>query len=95
MEGVEFGNSGGLSHLMQQKSMIKSAHIGQKRKFFDRQPIFIQAGLYLYAKYLNVRNQQFHPRLFVFEVLKEQGNSLFANCHYFDAARKYEEVRYL
>jgi hypothetical protein len=71
---------------------IKTVQLAKKRKSFDNLPIFLQAGLYLYSKFQNVRNQEFDPKIWVFEILKNDGNSLFSESQYQRAARKYEEV---
>jgi len=41
-----------------------------KRKLFEAQPNFIKAGLYSNKKYQAVRQQAFHQRYFVCELLR-------------------------
>jgi hypothetical protein len=64
----------------------------EKRKNFDTLPSFVQAGLFLYEKYVNTRRQEFLPRILAFNVIKIEGNNLFSRGDYDEAARKYEEV---
>ena len=66
--------------------------MAEKRKKFDRLPSFLQAGLFLCEKYANVRKQDFVPKLLAFELVKNDGNELYAEARYEEAARKYEEV---
>ena len=78
--------------IMHYPTNIKAAQIAEKRKKFDQLPSFVQAGLFLYEKLNNVRKQEFLPKLFAFDVLKNDGNQLFSKGRFEEAARKYEEV---
>ena len=80
------------SNLMQAAVSVKTHQLALDRKIFDTLPQFLQAGLYRYQQYEVVRQQEFYPRLFVFEVLKEEGNWLFSKSEYNKACHKYEEV---
>ncbi len=82
----------GLEDVVHYPTNIRAAQIAEKRKKFDKLPSFVQAGLFLYEKLNNVRRQDFFPRLVAFDILKNEGNSLFAEGRYEEAARKYEEA---
>ena len=71
---------------------IKAAQLAEKRKKFDQYPSFIQAGLFLFEKFENVRKQELFPRLLSFDILKNDGNLLFGENKYEEASQKYEEV---
>ena len=74
------------------KNKLLTAQITEKRKEFDKLPVFLQAGLYNCDKFSNVRNQEFYPKIYAFNILKKQGNELFSQAHYEKALRKYEEA---
>jgi len=71
---------------------LKASQIAEKRKKFDKLPSFIQAGLFLYDKLQNSRKQDFFPKMCAFEILRNDGNSLYKEEKFEEAARKYEEV---
>jgi len=69
-----------------------TGEVVEKRKNFDKLPSFVQAGLFLYEKYVNTRRQEFLPRILAFNVIKTEGNNLFSKGDYNEAAIKFEEV---
>lgn len=78
--------------LMQQAVSIKSGQMLEKRRNFEQLPVFVKAGLYYQPKYHNVRQQGFHQRLSVAELLKLKGNKEFSLQKYDQAAHLYEQV---
>ena len=69
-----------------------TAKMIEKRKKFDKLPSFLQAGLFLYDKYNNVRGQEFVPQILAFDLIKNSGNNHFFKHQFDEAVRKYEEV---
>jgi len=79
-------------NLMRCAANIRTAELAQRRKKFEAYPKFIKAGLYLYNKLENVRSQGFYPKMFAFEILKNEGTEEFTNGNYEDSVRRYEEA---
>lgn len=78
--------------LMKQAVSIKSSQSAAKRKKFDALPLFIKCGLYYSEKFANVREQEFFPRYFCCELLKNTGNQMYQEGEHDKAARSYEQV---
>lgn len=78
--------------LMKAAVSIKTDQLAQKKRFFESLPTFLQAGVYYTKKLKNVRNQRFHQKLFVHDLLKHEGGKAFANEDWNRACRKYEEA---
>lgn len=91
---MAYDKFGSLDSLKQCAGNIKVSQLAERRKKFDKLPSFVQAGLFLYEKFINVRKQEFFPKMLAFDMLRMEGNNLFSDCRYEEAARKYEEVGY-
>jgi hypothetical protein len=73
---------------------IKSAQLDQKKRKFEKLPTFLKAGLYYSNKLEVVRAQNdFHLKLFAFEIIRDEGAREFQAKNYDRACRKFEEVR--
>jgi hypothetical protein len=55
-------------------------------------PNFLKAGVYYSQKLESVRKQGFYPKLFAFELIRNDANNDFVNKNYDRACRKYEEA---
>eukprot|EP01022_Parablepharisma_sp_SALTPOND_P028822 TRINITY_DN71825_c1_g1_i1.p3 TRINITY_DN71825_c1_g1~~TRINITY_DN71825_c1_g1_i1.p3 ORF type:complete len:357 (-),score=56.41 TRINITY_DN71825_c1_g1_i1:1506-2576(-) len=71
---------------------IKAAQLAEKRKNFDKQPHFIQSGLYFHDKLKEVRSQPVFQQLLASEALKAEGKQEFNKGEYEIALQKFEEA---
>ena len=70
-------SGGGMSkfeHLMKAAVSIKSAQLDLKKKKFELLPNFLKAGVYYTQKLETVRKQDFYPKLFSFEIIRNDAN---------------------
>ncbi|CAD8123681.1 unnamed protein product [Paramecium sonneborni] len=65
------------NQMFQQAVAIKSHEMHSKRKVFEKQPLFIKAGLYYLNEYIEQRKLDIEQRLNFATELKENGNKLF------------------
>ncbi|CAD8213037.1 unnamed protein product [Paramecium octaurelia] len=77
--------------MFQQAVAIKSHEMHSKRKVFEKQPLFIKAGLYYLNEYLEQRKLDIEQRLDFANQLKEKGNSLFQQGKFGNASHEYEK----
>jgi len=83
---------GSLNDAFQAAVNIKSAIVAEKRKNFESKPRFIQAGLYYWQKYQEVREKSIPERLQASRALKEEGTELFRQGDFEKGCFKYEEA---
>ncbi|CAD8165102.1 unnamed protein product [Paramecium pentaurelia] len=77
--------------MFQQAVAIKSHEMHSKRKVFEKQPLFIKAGLYYLNEYLEQRKLDIEQRLDFANQLKEKGNNLFQQGKFGNASHEYEK----
>ncbi|CAD8122885.1 unnamed protein product [Paramecium sonneborni] len=77
--------------MFQQAVAIKSHEMHSKRKVFEKQPLFIKAGLYYLNQYVEQRKLDIEQRLSFANELKENGNSLFQQGRFGNASHEYEK----
>lgn len=54
--------------------------------------MFLKAGVYYTTKLEAVREQDFYPKVFAFEIIKREANLEYQSKNYDRACRKYEEA---
>lgn len=91
-QGQGSENNMNFDELMKAAVSIKTNQLAQKKKYFESLPTFLQAGVYYTKKLSNVRKQRFHQKMFVHDILKEQGGKAFVEEDFNRACRKYEEA---
>ena len=62
-----------LDNLLKTACHIKSYHLNQDKKMFEKQPEFYKVGLYCYDIFKNVRKQDFFAKSAAYEVQKQKG----------------------
>lgn len=79
------------NHMLHQAVAIKSHEMSSKRKTFEKQPIFIKAGLYYLNDYKEMRQSPTETRYECAVQLKEKGNELFKEGNLSKATHEYEK----
>ncbi len=72
---------------------IKTAQLAEKRRNFERQPKFIQSGLYYYDKYMTTRDDSTASKVLLCDALRKEAKAFFESGNHESALQKYEEVR--
>ncbi len=88
----DLGGMSKFDHLMKAAVSIKSAQLEQKRKKFELLPTFLKAGVYYTQRLGVVRKLDFYPKLFAFQLLKNQAEEEYLKENYDRSSRKFEEV---
>ncbi|CDW73168.1 peptidyl-prolyl cis-trans isomerase d [Stylonychia lemnae] len=83
---------GKFERMMKAAVSIKSAELESKRKKFEKLPMFLKAGVYYSTKLEAVRLQDFYPKIFSFEIIRNEANFEYLNQNYDRACRKFEEA---
>jgi len=78
--------------IMKCAASIKTAQLAEKRRVFDKQPSFIQSGLYLYGSLKMIINGSFEKRLEYAEKLHKEGKEEFSKGEIEFAQSKFEEM---
>ena len=71
---------------------IKTAQLAEKRRDFDKLPAFLQSGLYLYDRHVEIRKQDLPARISAGVNLRKEARNEFESGEYENALYKYEEV---
>lgn len=78
--------------MMKAAVSIKSHELESRRRKFEKLPMFLKAGVYYSNKLEHVRQQDFWPKVFAFDILKREANEEYLLGNYDRACRKYEEA---
>lgn len=70
---------GKFERMMKAAVSIKSQELESKRRKFEKLPMFLKAGVYYSQKLEAIRDQDFYPKLFAFEIIKKEANAEFAS----------------
>ncbi len=79
-ESSDEEGKGGMSkfeRMMKAAVSIKSQELENKRRKFEKLPMFLKAGVYYSNKLEHVRLQDFWPKVFAFDILKRDANEEF------------------
>ena len=60
--------------MMKAAVSIKSTELESKRKKFEKLPMFLKAGVYYSNKLDQIREQDYWPKVFAFDIIKNDAN---------------------
>lgn len=80
------------NQMFQQAVAIKSHEMHSKRKVFEKQSLFIKAGLYYLNEFKDQRKLPFEERLAIANELKEKGNQFFKEGNLISEVGKYSNA---
>ena len=78
--------------LMKCAASIKSAQLAELRRNYDKQPAFVQSGLYMHERLKDIHAQNTADQLLYSEKLRAEGKEEFKNGKYDESLYKFEEA---